>query len=1418
MIELSVRITLISLCAIPNSAIPIRWGEGGRRSGEGLSSFHPEIISENHSSLLFSRGSFGSRLISTFNLGAMIVAFLCCLMADRATAALSPPDVEFFESRIRPVLAQDCYECHRSGGKKKGGLALDSRQTLLDGGDSGKVIVPGDPAKSLLIQAIRHDNEDLKMPKARAKLEPSVIADFEKWIRLGAPDPRDVPATEAEIAADTDWNAVMQRRKSWWSFQPVKKPDLSKFPSAGVANHPVDRLIRAKLTEASLSPAPEADRPILIRRLSYALRGLPPSPEEIANFARDQSSDAYGRLVDSFLASPRFGERWARHWMDWIRYADSHGSEGDAMIPYAWRYRDYLIRALNTDVPYDQMVREHLAGDLLPNARINRELGLNESALGIGHLRMVFHGFAPTDPLEEQLRFTDDQISVVSKAFLGLTVSCARCHNHKFDPISQKDFYGWYGIFASCPPATIAVDAPDADQTKLREVLFRQKEGIKVALAETWLREADLVARKLIEPGDDLKKAVDGAGEATSVLHPFFLLRKKDAKADAFENAMTVWRKKIEETGSQQKRIYSKRWNLASAPDFATWRHDGSGAAEISRAGAFAIAAGGDAVLTGIYPAGVYSHLTSSKDRGVLLSPRVLLDEKLDLWLRITGDGGAVARYVVQSYPRDGSIYPVTKLTGGQWQWVKLGLDYWQGDRIHVEVTTAADQPVLADINATRSWFGISDVVFTKAGEPGPAEAWEFAQPLLSAFGQHTPSSPVELAAGYATAVRVSVRAWLGGTLTDGQALFLDQLVRSGLLPNRLSELTVMKSLVVSYREREAALRIPTRAPGVIETTPFDQPLLVRGDHKQPGEEVPRRFLDAVNASPYGKTESGRRELAEDILRPDNPLTSRVIVNRVWHHLFGRGLVATPDNFGRMGQEPSHPELLDFLATWFVEHGCSTKSLIRFLVTSETWRQSSDAPRGALEKDPNNVFLSHFGVRRLEAESIRDALLDVTGELKTDEMYGPPITGRTPRRSVYLRVKRNDLDPFLAAFDAPVPASTMGKRDVTNVPGQSLTLLNDPFVIELAQHWADRVEKDPTLTNSIVRIQAMFVRALGRSPTPTELDRSGRFLHWAAGARAGMKTDRAALEENLRRNTDRLAALSAVATQRVVSKRSPVEGTPQTVLPEPMAAWDFTDGLQDRIGHLPARAFGSARVEKGALVVDGKSSYVATAPLARTVRAKTLEAWVQLNNLEQQGGGVMAVQDLSGDVFDAIVIGEQQSGHWLAGSDNFKRTRPFDGPPEDEGREAPVHLAIVYSDDGMITGYRNGQPYGKSYQSGSLVTFEAGKSQVLFGNRHGTPGGNKNLDGKIFRARLHDRALTADEVAASAVGEKGFVSQKELLAAMTDSERREWENLQTERARSDERLKSLDKARGLSSEWADLGHALVNLKEFIFIR
>jgi hypothetical protein len=1350
----------------------------------------------------------------------LILTLVLCTHSSAQSNPNSPfatsSGIEFFETRIRPVLAQDCYECHRTGKKVRGGLALDHRQALLAGGDSGPALVPGNPDASLLLQVIRHDVPDLAMPRNGAQLEASVLRDFEQWIRMGAPDPRDSPPSDSSVESDTDWPAVLTRRKQWWSFQPITDPPIPTPNTSTPSSHPIDRFIQARLATANLSPAPRADAHVLHRRLSFALLGLPPEPGGLPNPAAQPDSNSHARSVDSLLASPNFGERWARHWMDWVRYADSHGSEGDADIPNAWQYRDYLIRALNADVPYDQLVREHLAGDLLKNPRLNSSLGLNESAIGPAHLRMVLHGFAPTDALEELVRFTDDQINVVSKAFLGLTVSCARCHHHKFDPISQHDFYGWYGILASCVPAQVAINAPDPAQDQIRTQLASLRDSIREKLTVTWSLAALALPQRLAHPDPTLKQAIAKADHPGALLHPFHLLNPSPESASNSVTPLNPWLKRTAPGPTPPKPLQA--WDLTHPDHSSSWISDGPGVGHLRPAGFFQIASDGDSIVAALHPAARISQADSSRDRGVLISPGIQLNGRHDLWLRIAGDGGALARFVVQNYPRDGTVYPVQRLSGGQWRWMKFGLEYWDGDRIHVEITTAADQPVLTDVNAVRSWFAISQVQILPEGSPPPAEPVGWIELLIHATGNTNTTDAQHLADAFAQAGLQAVEAWKTGALTDSQAGLLDQFFRSGLLPNQISSLPDLAPLVAQYRSLEASLKTPNRAPGVLETLPANAPLLVRGDHRQPADPVPRHFLDAIDDTPYPAIDSGRLRLAEDILRPDNPLTARVIVNRIWTHLFGRGLVATPDNFGRMGQPPTHPELLDHLATRFVRDGWSIQRLIRYIVTSETWCASSQPSPDALQQDPANLLLSHFPVRRLEAEAIRDSLLHVSGQLQSEIRSGPPVNGRTPRRSVFLRVKRNDLDPLLASFDAPAPSSTTGARDVTNVPGQALTLLNDPFILELAGHWAKSMLADLSLSNAPARIQSMFLRAFARPPSDVELDRSETFLKTTRQLREQRQASQTSIESRIKALRDSSDSLLAEAGRRLVQQGTVKQTTPPRALPEPWAAWEFTDDLSDQTSRLKAHTVGKARVEAGALVLDGRTAALISEPINITLRAKTLEAWVQLDNLQQQGGGVITVQTLDGGVFDSLVFGEQQPGHWLSGSDFFRRTQGFKGTIETEAATSPVHLAVVYAPDGRITAYRNGKPYGSSYQSDGPATFEAGKAQILVGNRHGDPGGNRLLAGRIHAARLYDRALDPKDIAALASDPSRPVSQADRLAALTPAERARWDEAQATLQRLMEEIATLQRQNALPDEWADLAHAYFNLKEFIFIR
>ena len=1268
-------------------------------------------------------------------LSTLVFSSLFALSSWKLQAA-KPEQIEFFETRIRPVLAQDCYECHSTSGKKKGGLLLDSRAGWQKGGENGQAIIPGNADKSLLIKAIRHEDQDLAMPKAGAKLDDKVIADFVQWINDGAVDPRDKPPAKDELARDTDWNAILNRRKQWWSFQPVNPP-VKAIPKG---TNPVDVFVDEKLRESGLNASPIAGPAILLRRLSYVLDGMPPTPEEIATFEKAAQVDlpaAISTTVDRLLNSPRYGETWARHWMDWVRFAESYGSEGDPPIPYAWRYRDYLIRAFNNDVPYNQLVREAIAGDLLPQPRINKVLGINESALGIGQLRMVLHGFSPTDTLDEMVTFTDNQIDTVGKAFLGLTVSCARCHNHKFDAISQTDFYSWFGIFSSTHPAVVDVNLPD-NGAEIRAELKRLKSQIRTVVGKAWLDEA---------------AKLQSTPEPVAAAAPPSI----------------------------------KSWNLSKDQWFADGNSVKQGA---STAGDFSVALEGENDIASIHPAGVFTDLVSTKDRGVLISPTFRC-EGGTLWIHGAGAGGARARYIVQNYPRTGTIHKAKEYkdkSDGILGWHKLDLEYWKGDDIFIQCTTVADMPA-ENRNDERSWFGITEAFITKSTET----------PAPDRIG----GDP-----------KKAVEAWLNGTCTDSQAKLLDSLLHGGKLP---AHIVAADALLAKYRELEAKLPSPVRAPGVLEADAHDAPLFTRGNHKQPGELVKRCFLSSIDPRPFNPSNSGRLQLAESIVAPSDPLVSRVIVNRIWHHVFGRGIVGTPDNLGRLGELPTHPELLDYLAHRFNQDGTSIKAMIKLLVTSQAFLRDSHAPAAALEKDPENKLLSHFGVRRLEAESIRDTILSLTNELDSS-LYGESVSGNDKRRSVYVKVIRNNLDDFLNVFDAPVPTGTRGRRDATNVPAQSLTLLNSPRIKDWATRWAKN-----TAGNDDERIRQMFGQSLCRAPSPNELSSCRAFLQESAEAGKNERSELARIEAQQTKVRHQMEAITRPVREALLAAKTKSEPAAFTGhIPTPYAEWDFEDGAQDLCGHLPLTLEGAAHIEKGALVLEGTGAYARSKPLTKTLTTKTLEAWVTLDSLDQRGGGVVTVQDLHGGVFDSIVFAEKESQQWMAGSDFSRRTQSFKGPEENEAESRAVHVALVYKADGTILGYRDGKLYGAEYHSAGPVTFEANASEVLIGCRHGSGGGNKLLHGKVLRARLYDRDLSAEEIAASRHAEQAGLAERDVMAALTEAQRAELAALQTELTSLSESSRSLSeqlqKIGGPEQAWASLALSLINLKEFIYLK
>ncbi len=1334
--------------------------------------------------------------------------------AAEEQGAGNPAALERFEQRIRPVLVDECYECHRSEGKRKGGLAVDYREGLMQGGESGPALIPGDAEASLLIRALRHTADDLKMPNGRPRLDESVLADFTEWVNTGAFDPRDAPPPAGAVETGKDWESVREERRKWWSFQPLTQAEP---PPTGENRHPVDAFIAARLMREGLLPAEPADPAVLARRTAFVLTGLPPSPAQLQGFVEDTQPGAYARFVDALLASPHYGERWARHWMDWFRYAESHGSEGDPPIPQAWRYRDYLIRALNADVPYDQLVREQLAGDLLAEPRTDPERGVNESAAGPAHLRMVFHGFAPTDALDEQVRFVDNQIDVVSKALLGLTVSCARCHDHKFDPVSQRDFYAWYGVFASCRPALRTVNTPEARDQIVRR-LQSLKGSLQERLAETWFARA-----AAWEKGQG--PALDGdSGEgdppSETLWKPWRELRSAtEADAGAAWNALRDrWLKNLEDWKAWRERPGVIHWPATSGD--GAWFAHGTGVEDgPAPAGSFALRLDGSRILDDILPAGWYSHLISPRDSGILQSKHLLLEDGRELYLRAAGSGGAVARYAVQNYPRDGTVYPVSRLDGGSWNWLRWDLSYWTGDRIHAEISTALDQPVLSRTDGPPSWLALREAAFVPAGSGGPpAEDLSAWSPLFETAALPAAGSAVD--ALFGRTLRRVLHSWRTGDLDDGGASFLGLLVRSGALPVQIAEVPGSAGLMAEYRRLEPQLPDPVRIPGVLETEFVDQPLFERGDHRRPLETVPRGFLEVFSNEPYPAGSSGRLALAEDILAPDNPLAARVIVNRLWHHVFGKGIVATPDSFGRLGREPTHPELLDYLAGRFVENGWSIRKMLRFLVLSDTFRASSAPPPGVIEKDPGNALLSYFSVRRLEAEAIRDALLTTAGSLDP-ALFGPPVSGESGRRSIYLRVMRNDLDPLLAVFDAPEPHTARGNRDATNVPAQSLTLLNDPFVVRLAGEWARRATPAASETQEEEVIAGMFRQALGREARAMEVQGAVDYLKESRQAR---QTAAVTLAETQRREASlqrQLAELRETVLQRTVAADGGLPAA-KPAPPDPLWEWDFTgsSGIAEGAGSPPLILHGGARQQDGALLLDGLTAWASAGPLTRPLRAKTLEAWVIPAGLEQRGGGIIGVQSLGGEVFDSIVFAEREPRRWLAGSNFFERTQDFGGPAEKEGEGKPIHLAMVWDVDGSITGYRDGTVYGKPYRSSGPVLFAPEAAEVVLGMRHAPAAPGKLFAGRILRARVFDRALSPDEVAASADGGKSL-SVQGLWQAMTDEERLRSDELEQEllvcSAEGERMRRELGEDVGPGGEWRDLAQSLFNLKEFIYL-
>ena len=1140
--------------------------------------------------------------------------------ATPAAAAPSDADVAFFESKVRPLLVERCYKCHSEAeGKEKGGLTADTLAGLLKGGDNGPSVVPGDPAKSRLIEAVGYKNVDLQMPP-KGKLTDAQVADLTEWVKRGAPWPAAQgkpgdPAKPAGGAANSSSSSfdLAKRKAEHWAWQPVKRVDPPAVKDAAWPASDVDRFLLAKLEERGLKPAASADRRTLIRRASFDLTGLPPTPAEVDAFLADGSPDAFAKVVDRLLASPRYGERWARHWLDLVRYAETRGHEFDYDVPNAYQYRDYVIRAFNADVPYDRFVREHLAGDLLPELRLTPDGVGNESVLGTGFWFLNEQVHSPVDIRQDEADRVDNQIDVMGKTFLAVTLGCARCHDHKFDAISAKDYYALAGFLHS----SSFRDVRFQNQAHNREAAAKARAAdvvaattVLAALAEARKPMADklgqylLAAAAQVRSGEQRPGERGGAGaaddgptardldpvvvatwaeelkaarkDAASPLHPFAVVATEPAAAAGKPGDVAGQLKATLKSIADRPAAWAGGRLVVDydRPGRTDWMADGLAFGDGPQPiGSVTVGPSADQPVAGVATRGAaVAGPLGAGVSGMVRTPTFAIDKP---WLSFRVSGAGDAFVVIDSHRMiNGPLHGVSKQrikVPAGWRTHAVPLAGYVGQRAHVEFTPSAEGAGGATGGVTAGRLAVQWVRLSDEQPPAEPTAYAGANPATAVaaalLADGGPDSLAQLTerfqrlAGTAGAcvLATGAKGAAGPAGAGGEdASGCDASLRATLLEWMTSRLDafgygpdVRRKVSDAIAARDAArksaladLRPSATALAMLDGSPVDERLFIRGSHKTPGDVVPRRFLEALDGPAAMPVErgSGRLTLADHVADPRNPLTARVMVNRVWHHLFGRGIVASVDNFGVLGEKPTHPELLDCLADEFVKDGWSVKRLVRRLVLTRAWQMSSkptdpakpgdpSAEPGnasAEQADPQNLLLHRANLRRLEAEAIRDEMLSVSGRLD-ERMFGPsvpihltefmegrgrpgengPLDG-AGRRSLYVKVRRNFLSPMMLAFDAPQPFSTMGRRSASNVPAQALILMNDPFVVQQAQLWAKRVLAEDALPQSGSsatperRVDRMYRGAFARPPTEAEVADAVAFLD-AQGAELGIE-------------------------------------------------------------------------------------------------------------------------------------------------------------------------------------------------------------------------------------------------------------------------------------------------------------------------
>jgi len=920
---------------------------------------------------------------SLYRLSAAVTALLVTTGTYGSVQAAASEGIAFFESKVRPILVANCYECHsEESGKHKGGLFLDRRAGWQTGGDSGPAIIPGDTDKSLLLSAVHYRNENLQMPP-KSKLDQDDIEILQQWIAMNAPDPRDEALAGSVRRSAIDY----EKERQAWAFRPHSSPGLPAVADSAWPHDSVDHFILARLEAQQLSPAADATPTALLRRLYYDLTGLPPSAAEVAAFISDPSEAALEQVVDSLLASPSFGEKWGRHWLDVARYSDSNGGDRNFTFFQAWRYRNYVIDSFNNDRPYYEFVRQQLAGDLLPSANDQQR-----------HDQLVASSFLALGPKmlterdKEKLRLdtADEQVDTVGRAFLGLTLGCARCHDHKFDPVSQQDYYAMAGIFRS----TQVVMGTRNGCVNVASWVEQPLPGSSPELAEK-VEKLELAMRLVVEKS--FAKKV-GGGMTLDML-PLAGIIIDDDKAER----VGEW---------TDSKLSSKRFG-------AGYTHDNNQAK-----GTKSITFRASLPENGTYEVRVAYNAADNRAAAVPITVE--------------------ARDGIHHLSLDQTQQPEV---GGLFQSIGQ-FEFEKGGRVNVIIETA-----------NSSGYVIADAVQFIDIDDIDRESKALASMADEAGGEMLAT---------------------------------------------MSEADLKKKLSSWIKElRDAELAMAPRDAG----DAGDIHLRVRGDVNQLGPLVPRNFLKVLHNAPapqIAEGDSGRLELANWLVAPENALLDRVIVNRIWHHLFGRGIVASVDNFGKLGTSPTHPELLDHLAGDFRNSGGSIKQLVRRLVLSHAYRVSADATPELADADPANRLMGYQHRRRLSAEEVRDSVLHLAGRLdstpgtNTAAEYGGEDLDKAMsfakdrRRTVYLPIARNNLVAELEVFDAANPDLVSGRRATTTVPTQALYLLNSDFFLQQSAEIGKFAHT--AAANKATQITWLYQRILNRQPIDEELSMAIDFI------------------------------------------------------------------------------------------------------------------------------------------------------------------------------------------------------------------------------------------------------------------------------------------------------------------------------------